>query len=127
MESLPNKTLPLQTDYPPGIHALLDFWCDNGLSDLDFIRDALVGAAQACGATVLDVKLHQFGSEAGITGVALLAESHISIHTWPEMGYVALDVFLCGNCNPESAIAYLATCFEPSRTCVSHHLRGDQR
>ena len=106
------------------MHVLLDFWCDEGLDDLAFIREALLGAAKACGATVLDIKLHQFG-EAGVTGVALLAESHISIHTWPETGYVALDVFLCGACDPQRAVDFLVERFRPARTHITHHRRGD--
>ena len=127
MDSLPNNTSSLPTAYLPGTHVLLDFWCNRGLSDLDFIRDAMIGAAEACGATVLNVMLHQFGEELGVTGVALLAESHISIHTWPETGYAALDIFLCGNCDPEQAIAHLTERFEPSRTRITYHPRGDVR
>lgn len=125
MEPLSNNTLSRRTDYAPGMHVLLDFWCDNGLDNLEFVREALIGAAEACGATVLDIKLHQFGDEAGITGVALLAESHISIHTWPETGYVALDVFLCGTCDPERAVDYLVERFRPARTRITSHPRGD--
>lgn len=83
------------TDYPPGTHILLDFWGAQRLDDASFIDGAMREAALACGATVLDTRLHQFGTGGGVTGVALLAESHISIHTWPETGYAALDIFLC--------------------------------
>jgi S-adenosylmethionine decarboxylase len=59
------------------------------------VETALRGAASAAGATLLEVRLHSFGAGQGVTGVAMLAESHISIHTWPEHGYAAVDIFLC--------------------------------
>ena len=78
----------------PGLHLLIDFWGASHLQNSELIEQTMRDAAAACGATVLDVKLHSFGTDAGITGVAILAESHISIHTWPETGYIALDVFM---------------------------------
>jgi S-adenosylmethionine decarboxylase len=85
-----------QTFRPAGTHLLLDFWGAKELADQKGIDEALREAAQACGATLIETKLHQFGDRGGVTGVALLAESHISIHTWPESGYAALDIFVCG-------------------------------
>jgi S-adenosylmethionine decarboxylase proenzyme len=76
-----------------GSHMLLDFWGALGLSDIHFIEKAIRSAAVVCGATVIDVHLHSFGAGQGVTGVAILAESHISIHTWPETGFAALDIF----------------------------------
>ena len=83
---------------PPydGRHLLADLHGCSGLDDLALIERALRAAAAAARATVLDLRLHGFGEGQGITGVALLAESHISIHSWPEHGYAALDFFLCG-------------------------------
>jgi S-adenosylmethionine decarboxylase len=71
------------------------------------------------------VKLHSFGEGAGITGVAILAESHISIHTWPETGFAAIDIFMCGSCDPHRAMPVLEAAFAPSRTGVSVHKRGE--
>jgi S-adenosylmethionine decarboxylase len=79
-----------------GTHLLADLFDCAGLDDIDRIDRALRLAVEASGATLLDMKLHSFGVDAGVTGVALLAESHISIHTWPERGYAAVDIFLCG-------------------------------
>lgn len=95
------------TEYPPGKHLLLDFWEASGLSEIACIESAMRGAAMACGATVLEVKLHQFGENGGVTGVALLAESHISIHTWPEISYAALDVFVCGHVMQKKLLSHL--------------------
>jgi S-adenosylmethionine decarboxylase len=83
---------------PPydGRHLIADLHGCTGLDDVARIERALRAAAVAAGATVIDLRLHHFGPGSGITGMALLAESHISVHTWPEHGYAALDCFLCG-------------------------------
>ncbi len=108
----------------PGLHLLLDFWGATHLQNMEFIEQTLREAAAVCGATVLDVKLHSFGAGMGITGVAILAESHISIHTWPETGYLALDVFMCGKSNPQLAIPDFTEAFQPQKTQVRSYLRG---
>ena len=79
-----------------GTHLLADLTGCSGLDDPVLIDAALREAVAAAHATLLDVRLHHFGAGQGVTGVALLAESHISIHTWPEHGYAAADIFLCG-------------------------------
>ena len=66
------------------------------LNDLDFLRSAMVTAADECGATVLGDSFHPFEPQ-GVSGVVIIAESHLSIHTWPEYGYAAIDIFTCGN------------------------------
>ncbi len=76
------------------------------------------------GATLLHIHLHHFTPNGGVSGVAVLAESHISIHTWPERDYAALDVFMCGDSQPEKAIPVLERAFEPDTVEVGEHLRG---
>lgn len=77
------------------------------LNDLDFIRDVMVKAAVDCGAEVLGESFHRFSPQ-GVSGVVVIAESHISIHTWPEYGYAAADVFTCGTTvKPEIAAEVL--------------------
>ncbi len=80
-----------------GTHLLADlFECDH-LADEARVEAALRAAVAASGATLLGLHVHGFGAEQGVTGVALLAESHISIHSWPERDYAAVDMFLCGS------------------------------
>ena len=108
----------------PGNHVLLDLWECSHLQDMAHIEQAMRDAATLCGANVLAVKLHSFGENAGITGVAILAESHISIHTWPETGYAAIDIFMCGNCNPEQAVPVFEKAFASSKSGIKVISRG---
>jgi len=93
-----------------GIHLIAEFWGSDPqiLKDSDLIRSCLIRAAREAGATVLSDSFHYFGEESGVTGVVVLSESHISIHTWPEEGYSAVDIFMCGQCDPRSAIPVIA-------------------
>jgi S-adenosylmethionine decarboxylase len=113
--------------YHPGKHLLLDFYGASHLNDTAFVEQALREAAAVCRATVLDVRLHHFGVDGGVTGIALLAESHISIHTWPETAYAALDVFMCGSCDAEQAIPPLQARFQPESFTVQTMMRGTQQ
>jgi S-adenosylmethionine decarboxylase len=93
-----------------GKHCILELYaCDSAkLDDEAFLRDTITTAAKRAGATLLNLITHRFEPQ-GVTGLALLAESHISIHTWPESGYAAVDVFTCGDHTmPERACAVLA-------------------
>ena len=107
-----------------GAHLLIDFWGGSRLDDVAFMEDALRDAAEAADATVLHIHVHEFGGEGGVSGVAVLAESHISVHTWPELEYAAFDVFMCGNCRPEIALSVLEDRFAPARKTVSESIRG---
>lgn len=87
------------TDHPArGIHLIADLEGSThaALSDPTLIERVLRAAAEAAKVHVLALNLHHFGPEQGVTGVALLAESHISIHSWPEEGVAAIDIFVCG-------------------------------
>lgn len=79
-----------------GRHLIAELHDCSGLDDPALIERCLRDATAAAGATLLEVRLHHFGPGNGVTGVALLAESHISIHSWPEHGYAAVDIFMCG-------------------------------
>ena len=89
--------------YEPGRHILLD--CKGELAHYDDqqMLTLLKSAAQASNAKVLSSHFHCFGDGQGITGVLILAESHITVHTWPELDYAAFDIFMCGDCDPENA------------------------
>lgn len=80
-----------------GIHLLLELRDCNPqlLDDLPYIRDSLINAADKTGATIIGESFHQFSPQ-GVTGVIAIAESHLCIHTWPEFGYAAVDIFTCG-------------------------------
>jgi S-adenosylmethionine decarboxylase len=95
-----------------------------GLADIDLIESALRKCVAAAGATLLHIHLHHFEPNGGVSGVAVLAESHISIHSWPEANYAALDVFMCGDAKPEACIPVLREAFKPKRIVVGEHLRG---
>ena len=79
------------------------------LGSIDFWKEILIDGAKKSGATVLSDHFHHFGEGYGITGVIVLAESHISIHTWPEKNYAAIDVFMCGTCDPEVAVDHITS------------------
>lgn len=108
-----------------GRHILAEFWGCRHVDDPVRVQGALVAAADAAGATVLHVNLHHFGEGMGVTGVLMLSESHMSIHSWPEYSYAAIDVFVCGKADPHRAIASLERSFLPTRTEVREHLRGE--
>ncbi|MGB0897671.1 MAG: adenosylmethionine decarboxylase [Psychrobium sp.] len=106
-----------------GQHLIADFYGASQLNDIELMEDALTRAAEIAGATLLHVHIHTFVG-GGITGVALLAESHISVHTWPELEYAAFDAFMCGDAQPEKAITLLESIFTPSRVELKNIARG---
>jgi len=107
-----------------GTHLIIDLYDGQGLSDLALMEATLHRCVDASGATLLHTHLHHFTPNDGISGVAVLAESHISVHTWPEAGYAAFDVFMCGDAVPEACVEVLRDAFGPSRVSVSEILRG---
>ena len=107
-----------------GTHLLIDLWGAERLDDLAHVEAALRAAVAASRATLLHIHLHHFTPNGGISGVAVLAESHISIHTWPERGYAALDVFMCGDADPQATIPVLDRAFMPARIDVDELRRG---
>jgi len=107
-----------------GQHLIIDLWGCQNLDDLKIVEEALRDSVTAIGATLLNIDLHHFEPNGGISGVAVLAESHMSIHSWPEKGYAALDVFVCGDCNPHRALPVLRRAFLPSQVQVTEMKRG---
>ncbi len=107
-----------------GDHLLIEMWDADHLADANYIQNALECAARAAAATVLHSYYHPFGEGMGVSGVTILAESHISIHTWPERGYAAIDVFMCGDCDPNLTLPVLQDAFSPSRIERQQFKRG---
>ena len=109
-----------------GTHLLIDLYDAENLDDLDLMEKTLRGCVDAAGATLLHFHLHHFTPNDGISGVAVLAESHISVHTWPEAGYAAFDVFMCGDANPHACTDILSSAFNAGRVTISEQRRGSK-
>lgn len=107
-----------------GAHLIVDVYGGERLDDLSHIEETLRRCVEVAGATLLHIHLHHFDENMGVSGVAVLAESHISIHSWPEHDYAALDIFMCGDANPEACVEVLREAFQPDRIAVSEFLRG---
>jgi len=110
---------------PGGKHIILE--CDgvssSSLKDKSYIRGILEESAKLAGATIISSHFHHFGGEYGVTGLIMLAESHISIHTWPETEYASIDVFMCGNCDSLFCANKIIELFK----CKSYKLYNIQR
>ena len=107
-----------------GSHLIIDLWDARDLGDTAHVDRVLRQAAQDTGATILHGHFHHFGEGCGVSGVLVLAESHVSIHTWPERGYAALDIFVCGGCDAYAALPALRAGFSPGRVQLAEHKRG---
>ena len=107
-----------------GMHLLVDLWGASNLTDPAAIDQALRAAAEAANATVLHGHFHHFGPDGGVSGVLVLAESHISIHTWPERDFAAVDIFMCGACDPYRSLPVLQAAFAPASMQLDEQRRG---
>ena len=107
-----------------GSHLIIDLWEADHLDDVGVIETAFRRAIQEAGATLLHMHFHEFSENGGISGVAVLAESHISIHTWPERAYAAIDVFMCGSAEPHKVVPILKHAFNAGRINLSEQMRG---
>ncbi|MEI7719987.1 MAG: adenosylmethionine decarboxylase [bacterium] len=110
-----------------GTHLLIDVWGATNLCDPEYIDRALREMAHASEATVLHGHFHHFSLNGGVSGVLVLAESHISIHTWPERNFAAIDVFMCGACNPCAGLQALRVAFQPKGGTLSLVLKEERR
>jgi S-adenosylmethionine decarboxylase len=107
-----------------GTHLLVDLWGARNLGEPEHIDAALRDAALAAGATILHSHFHHFSPNGGVSGVVVLAESHISIHTWPERHFAAVDIFMCGACNPYDSLPVLKAAFRPDSVRLGEQRRG---
>lgn len=107
-----------------GKHLIVELWSRSPelLNDVEHIRESMLAAAEGGELTVLNIAMHAFAPH-GVTGVMLLAESHLSIHTWPEYGYAAVDVFTCGGL-PYKALEILSERLDAERTQIVELDRG---
>ena len=127
-EKLGNQSY-LETDtplVPVGSHCLLELYdCPKDLlNNVDFIKKALEEGVKEADSTLLRELTHQF-EPYGVTALALLAESHVSLHTWPEIGYIAVDMFTCGeHAEPEKACKYLVKAFQAKNHVLLKIPRG---
>ncbi|MEA2641106.1 MAG: S-adenosylmethionine decarboxylase [Chloroflexota bacterium] len=107
-----------------GTHLVLELWGCSNLNSPEVIEQALRDVVDATGVTLLDLKVYPF-SPMGVTGAAIVAESHIIIHTWPEHGYAAIDVFTCGEeRDMKGAVEAVREHFTPERVQMMNILRG---
>jgi S-adenosylmethionine decarboxylase len=109
-----------------GRHILAEIYgCDAAiLNDCEVIKEYMVGAALEAGAEIREVTFHKFSPQ-GVSGVIVISESHLSIHTWPELGYAAVDVFTCGaKVNPWIACNYLKLKFKAENMSANEVKRG---
>ncbi len=113
------------TTYRPGHHVLVDLYGCRHLDDAPAIEGILRRAATAAGATIIATHFHPFPSPGGVTGMVLLAESHISIHTWPEHGFAAVDIFMCGPAKAEAAMEVIRDALGSDRVVVKRERRGE--
>lgn len=107
-----------------GTHLLVELWEADNLNDPETVESALRKMTEACEASLLHLHIHQFSPGGGISGVAVLAESHMSIHTWPERNYAAIDIFLCGGRDPYKAIPEIKRAFLPGAILLNEQKRG---
>lgn len=107
-----------------GIHLIADFWYGKIIEDPKKIKQILIKAVKEANNIPLEVFVHKFQPQ-GITGIVLLAESHISLHTWPESNYIAIDIYTCGDkAKPLKALDYFEKEFQPKKVEVKEIKRG---
>jgi S-adenosylmethionine decarboxylase len=107
-----------------GVHLIIDLFDARHLDDVGHVETTLRRCVDASRATLLHLHVHRFQPN-GVSGVAVLAESHISIHTWPYSGYAAVDVFMCGDADPDQCVPVLREAFAAKRVEVNELRRGE--
>lgn len=107
-----------------GRHLIVEFWEAEHLNSAPVLEQALRETVSAIDGTLLDLRVHTFPVH-GVTGVAIIAESHVAVHTWPEHGYAAVDIFTCNlEADVEAGIDTLKRHFRPGRVQVMEVRRG---
>lgn len=108
-----------------GTHVIIDIRHPQAgtLDDVDFMENVFREAVKVGGANLLHIALHKF-EPTGVTGVAILSESHISVHTWPDQGFAAFDIFMCGESDPVAAAEYIKSVYQPLDSDIQVFKRG---
>ena len=116
----------MSSNEPIGQHVLLDLYnCHEDLKNSAFVEQALLEAANKAGATIVSHHFHKF-SPCGVSGVVIIQESHLTIHTWPEHAFASVDIYTCGKeMNFESAVDYLKQKFVSDKIVIKHFERGN--
>ncbi|TQF66838.1 adenosylmethionine decarboxylase [Pseudoalteromonas luteoviolacea] len=109
---------------PLGQHIIVDIFDASNLTGEQHIEDMMVECANAANATILKTHIHPFETNGGVSGMIILAESHISIHTWPEFNFAAMDIFMCGNAQPQRCLPVIEKHFQPGKMLVNTLTRG---
>jgi len=107
-----------------GMHIIVDLYEAEHLDDIELVDKVMRECIEKCGANLLHIHLHHFTPNNGVTGVAVLSESHISVHTWPERNFAAFDIFMCGNAEPELAVDILQDRFNAKKIISTAKQRG---
>ncbi|MBN1913317.1 MAG: adenosylmethionine decarboxylase [Candidatus Omnitrophica bacterium] len=125
VKTLTLKDFPAEEECLASVHLLADFMAPkNNIEDTEEIEKLLFEAALAANNTPIKTIVHKFPVQ-GVTGVILLAESHIAIHTWPEHDYISIDIFTCGkNTQPYQALEYLKNKFSPRQVRIKEVIRS---
>jgi S-adenosylmethionine decarboxylase len=110
-------------NFDTGTHVIVDLYGAQDIGDEATIRQAITEILRTTEATLLHQFFHRFEPH-GITGMVCLAESHISVHTWPESGFAAFDIYMCGRARPERAIPILQAYFQPEHIQFRSIQRG---
>ena len=107
-----------------GVHLIAEFWYGKIVEDKEELKKILIESVKRANNTPLEIAIYKFEPR-GITGIVLLAESHIAIHTWPEFNYTAIDIYTCGDkANPDKAIDYLKEELRPQKVEIKRIKRG---
>jgi len=118
------KWVPRKKQKYAGIHLLAEFWGGKIIENSKEIEKILIGATKAAKNIPLKVVMYKFYPQ-GMTGVVLLAESHIALHSWPEFNYLAIDIFTCGDkAKPYKALNYFKKVFKPKKVVIKEIKRG---
>ena len=124
-EQAPDSLMIRDGEIFAGMHVIVDLYDAEYLDDIVLVEAVMRECITKCGANLLHIHLHHFAPTYGVTGVAVLSESHISVHTWPERKFAAFDIFMCGAAKPELAINILKDRFKAQKVVSTIQKRGE--